>query len=153
METTEPVANSPVKLVKQLTKRSDQDWSGVWFKNADLKTAMNSKEDPRDCAPTDLTEQELTTLKKHVSSNVRKARGYMGWDREYVTDDVLRVIYYFANREAALGYLEGNWNIKDSQVFNEYKNILSSRKSQHQYQAQWIFIDQNGNEENIPPKS
>ena len=135
-----------VKLIKQLTKTPEQDWSGIWFKEFD--SSMNSKPDPRDAQP-NYDETEARTLKNHIRDNIKNAVGYVGWDREYVSDDVVRLIWHFESKETAYGYLAGR-NITDAEKLNDYKNVLRSKKNAYNYTGQWIMVDEDGTEENIP---
>jgi hypothetical protein len=136
----------PVKLIKQLTKTSDQDWSGIWFK--EFESSMSSSPDSRDGQP-NYDDTQARTLKNHIRDNIKSAPGYIGWAREYVNDDVVRLIWHFGNKETAYGYLMGR-SIRDANTFNSYKNVIRSKKNDYNYTGQWIIVDENGSEENVP---
>jgi hypothetical protein len=132
-----------VKAVKKITKTSDQDWSGVYIKN--VSSTLNSLPDARD-QQNMFSNTEIRSIRNNIRENVRGANGYEGWDREYVGNNELRLIYYFEDRISANTFIHAsplpqqNVNVRFSKIIKE-KTI--------NYNSQWILIDENGQEEVI----
>jgi hypothetical protein len=89
---------------------------------------------------------EIRSIRNNIRENVRGANGYEGWDREYVGNNELRLIYYFEDRISANTFIHAsplpqqNVNVRFSKIIKE-KTI--------NYNSQWILIDENGQEEVI----
>jgi hypothetical protein len=132
-----------IKAVKKITKTSDQDWSGVYIKN--VSSTLNSLPDARD-QQNMFSNTEIRSIRNNIRENVRGANGYEGWDREYVGNNELRLIYYFEDRISANTFIHAsplpqqNVNVRFSKIIKE-KTI--------NYNSQWILIDENGQEEVI----
>jgi hypothetical protein len=132
-----------VKAIRKITKTSDQDWSGVYIKN--VSSTLNSLPDARD-QQNMFSNTEIRSIRNNIRENVRGANGYEGWDREYVGNNELRLIYYFEDRISANTFIHAsplpqqNVNVRFSKIIKE-KTI--------NYNSQWILIDENGQEEVI----
>jgi hypothetical protein len=129
------------KAIKKLLKTSSQDWTGVYFHR--VSTSMSSTPDPRDQVSV-YSNNEIKTIKNNVNMNIRNAPGYEGWDREYVGDNELRLIYYFSNKESANSFINGS-NRPNSSARQEAISLIDSKNVR--YSSQWILVDENGQEE------
>jgi len=134
-----------VKAVKKFTKTSNQNWSGIYIKN--ISSTLNSTPDPRD-QQTMYSNDEIRIIKDNVRENIRNAPGYEGWDREYVGDNELRLIYYFTDAVSANTFIHAsptpNKNVRETFI-----NSVIKQKPTN-YSFQWILIHENGQEEVVP---
>lgn len=132
-----------VKAVKKLTKTSDQDWSGVYIKN--IHSTVGSTPDPRDqqCV---YNSEEIRTIRSNIEHNIKGSPGWEGWDREYVGDNELKLIYYFSDRVNANTFIHGS-PVPNKNTKEQYISTLSQKSIR--YSVQWSLIDENGQEEVI----
>jgi hypothetical protein len=129
------------KAIKKLLKTSSQDWTGVHFNN--VNTSISSTPDPRDQVSV-YSNTEIKTIKNNVNTNIRNAPGYEGWDREYVGDNELKMIYYFSDKVSANSFIHGS-NRPDKIVKDRFVSVLTEKNIR--YSSQWILVDENGQEE------
>jgi hypothetical protein len=81
----------PYKLIRKMNKQQEETWDHVHI--GDITKAINTKEpDPRD--NNSYTDEEKAVFKSHLES-LSKLEGYLGFDREYIGDNELRIIKYF----------------------------------------------------------
>jgi hypothetical protein len=132
-----------VKAIKTLTKTSDQDWSGVFFKN--ISSTVNSTSDPRDQQSV-YSSEDLLLIRSNTKYNIESHPGYEGWDREYVGENELKVIYYFSDRINANTFALGS-STPNSNTKQQYISLL--REKSPTYSVQWSLVDENGQEEVI----
>lgn len=126
-----------VKLIKLLTKTPDQDWSG---KHLNVKTARNTAPDPRDAGDFTLTERKILRMESRF--NIRNCDGYQGWDREYLGDHNLKIIYYFDTVENA----KKSANYKNPTIRNSYTQIVETKTTSDpkaRYSFVWLITDEN----------
>jgi hypothetical protein len=133
-----------VRAIKKFTKTSSQDWSGVYIKN--INSTISSTPDPRD-QETMYSNTEIVLIRDNIRENIKNAPGYEGWDREYVGNNELRLIYYFSDRILANTFIHAsptpNKNVRETFI-----NSVIKQKPTN-YNSQWILIDENGQEEVI----
>jgi len=136
-----------VRAIKKFFKTSDQDWSGIYINTKRLSSTKSSvAPDPRDDLNV-FSNTEVRIIKDNIKENINNAVGYEGWDREYVGDNELRLIYYFSDRISANTFIHAfptpNKNVRETFV----STILN--KTKNYYRAEWVLIDENGLEETI----
>jgi hypothetical protein len=132
-----------VKAIRKITKTSDQDWSGVYIKK--IETSVGSTPDPRDQV-TNYSNSEIRIIRDEVKYNIRNAEGYEGWDREYVGENELRLIYYFSNRSSANTFIHA-FPSPHKGVKKEFIGILKDKTTS--YTGSWFIVDENNQEEEI----
>jgi hypothetical protein len=126
-----------VKLIKLLKKTEDQDWSG---KHLNVKTARNTTPDPRDSG--NFSDYERKILKMESRFNIRNCDGYRGWDREYVDDNTLKIIYYFDTLEHAKNTsISRNESIRSSYIKVIQENTKDNPDIVYSYL--WYIADEN----------
>jgi hypothetical protein len=145
----------PAKLIKQLTKTSEQDWSGIRL--CRFETSVNSTPDPRDAQP-NFEQTEARIARSQILDNRKESVGYIGWDREYVDDNTVRLIWYFDTLANATLHFSGlnlffGSNPTDPNASEEYKNILRNKKEVYNYTVDWFYVDEDGNEELIQKRT
>jgi hypothetical protein len=129
------------KAVKKLTKTPDQDWSGVYINK--VEQSVSSTPDPRDQKIV-YNSDEVETIRKNYSANIKSSPGFEGWDREYVGDNELKLIYYFSSKETANSFIHGS--SRPNKVTREnFVSVLEQKNIK--YSSQWILVDENGQEE------
>jgi hypothetical protein len=124
-----------VKLIKLIKKTSDQDWSG---KHINTNSSLNSTQDSRDAG--NFTEDERLVLKNNSKNNIRQANGYIGWDREYKDENILKMIYVFDTLENA----EASFTPKDIEARKEFKLKIKDKISKNdipKYTSFWYITD------------
>jgi hypothetical protein len=129
------------KAIKKLVKTQSQDWSGVYFDK--VQKSVSSTPDPRDQVSV-YSNNEIVTIKTNVNTNIKSAPGFEGWDREYVGDNELKIIYYFSDKESANSFIHGS-NRPLKSVKDEFLSVLTEKNVR--YSSQWILVDDNGQEE------
>jgi hypothetical protein len=129
------------KAIKRLLKTSSQDWTGVHFNK--VNTSISSTPDPRDQVSVYST-AEIKKIKNNVDTNIKNVTGYEGWDREYIGDNELKIIYYFSNRQTANSFIHGS--SRPNRVTKEEFDSMLTEKNVR-YTSQWILVDENGQEE------
>jgi hypothetical protein len=129
------------KAIKKLTKTTDQDWSGVYFNKID--TSVSSTFDPRDQEHV-YSNTEIRVIKDNMKTNIRLAPGYEGWDREYVGNNELKLIYYFSDKESANSFIHGS-NRPNKPAKEAFVSLVSEKNVR--YSSQWILVDENDLEE------
>lgn len=133
-----------VKAIKKFTKSADQDWSGVYIKN--IASTIGSSADPRD-QQNMYSNTEVRIIRDDIRDNIKGSPGYEGWDREYVGENELKLIYYFSDRIAANTFIHArpvpNVNTKIT-----YINTVVKQKPTG-YSVKWFIVDENNQEEEI----
>lgn len=133
-----------VKAVKKITKTSGQDWSGIYIKN--VSSTVGSTPDPRD-QQNMYSNTEVRTIRNEIRDNIKGSPGYEGWDREYVGENELKLIYYFSDKVSANTFIHAtptpNKNVREAYV----NDVLKQRPTG--YSAKWFIVDENNQEEEI----
>jgi hypothetical protein len=88
------------KVIKVYKKEADQSWSKMYV---NVKGSLNSVYDPRDDYDGNLEEVQML---KEMSQEVKSWPGYLGWDREYLTDNMMTITRYFDTGENATNFLK-----------------------------------------------
>lgn len=132
-----------VKAIKTFTKTSEQDWSGVYIKN--INSTVGSVADPRDqqCV---YTNNEISIIRSNIESNIKGAPGWEGWDRQYVGNNQLKLIYYFSDRITANTFIYGS-PVPNKNTKEQFVSTLKQKAIR--YTVQWSLVDENGQEEVI----
>ena len=116
----------PCRLEHTYTKTNEQDWSGVIVKAAN---SLNSTYDPRDDDSNKvMTEQDrVAKYTRFKTTKDELAEKYIGWDREYSSNQLKMIHYTTDVRSARLLY-------------------ISSRKTHDMYLVSFKIFDENDNE-------
>lgn len=88
-------------LKHTITKTDSQDWSSLYI---NVEKSLSSTPDPRDNCAGDINLHK--TQLKAFSPRTISANGYIGWDREYQSNNVLVITYKFDTPENARAYLQ-----------------------------------------------
>jgi hypothetical protein len=133
-----------VKAVKKFIKSSSQDWSGIYIKN--ISSTISSTPDPRD-QQNMYSNTEVRIIRNDIRDNIKGSPGYEGWDREYVGENELKMIYYFADRVSANTFIHAS-PVPNVNVKVTYINTVLKQKPTG-YTLKWFIVDENGQEEEI----
>lgn len=122
------------KIEKNYTKTNEQDWSGVIIS---IERSMNPTFDERDNdSKKKIVDEEKPNFVNKFKEIINElGEDYVGWDREYVDENQLKIIYYFKSIESARTF------------------YVKSFKGQAMYSISWYIVDLEGNRTEIPQKT
>ena len=115
-------------------KLPEETWDDIHI--GDVSKAINTKEpDPRD--NNSYNDEEKAIFKSHLDS-LSKLEGYLGFDREYVSDNELHIIKYFDTEQNMRLYHQFALS-SDTQIYST--NIVKNKL----YLITHEFQDNEGN--------
>lgn len=120
------------KVVKIYKKEPTQDWSGLYI---NVATALNSTPDPRDSNTIPETDKQIL---KELSDEIKSWPGYLGWDREYLTDDMMALTRYFDDGKNAKDFLIKFTKQSEAQPKVEQNDVIGK------YTTKWLMITPDG---------
>ena len=130
------------KLIKDTTKTPDQQWY-LWL---NTERSLGSTPDPRD-STLSYTDDEKTIIVDYLVNCVKTQPGYIGWDREYIGNDVLRTIYQFETEADARTFRWATRN-PNNQLFVNFRTVTENKAKELSiplYTVTWILYDEQGN--------
>lgn len=130
------------KLIKDVTKPSDQQWY-LWL---NTERSLGSTPDPRD-STLSYTDDEKAVILDYLINCVRSQPGYIGWDREYIGDDLLRTTYHFDTEANARSFRHGTHDTKNQSFVNFVAVTMHKARelSIPLYVTTWALYDEQGN--------
>ena len=127
-----------VKLVKVFTKQPSDPWELSIDASACLTTTAS---DPRDETSPGLNEEEKEQIRPNRRLLTRQP-GYMGWDRTYISENELHVIYYYETIKQAIDACR---NTIASNTASVLENVYDNKRSTS-YQIRYDVYDKDGNQ-------
>lgn len=130
------------KLVKDITKAPDQQWY-MWL---NTEKSIGSTPDPRD-STISYTDEEKSIILDYINNCVKSRPGYIGWDREYIDDNLLRMTYYFATEANARSFRMRNHDLSN-QYYSRFLEVIENKETELSipvYVTSWALYDEQGN--------
>ena len=117
------------KLVQTYIKTNDQDWSQVIL---NVENSISSTPDSRDNHSREVINDEIRKKRYSWFSDFKEKAGaaYIGWDREYITDNKLEITHSLEEEAVA--------RILYTRASNSIKESI--------YTITWNLYDNDGNE-------
>lgn len=134
------------KLVKVMTKKSDEQWY-LWLRADKMLTTRTP--DPRDLMPAEDVQSMYDKDDSWFKIHKFPRGGLKGLDREYIGENQLKVTYYFTTREQArFFFIDMNEVIpgKTREKERALKNKIREKYNVPDYVTEWYLYDQNGND-------
>lgn len=120
------------KVVKVYKKTPEQDWSRLYINTA---SSLSSTPDPRDLSIIPEADKQIL---KELSNEVKSWPGYLGWDREYLTDDMMTLTRYFDSAKNAKDFLIKFTKLSEAQPKVEQDDDIGK------YTTKWLMIAPDG---------
>jgi hypothetical protein len=130
------------KLIKDMSKTPDQQWY-LWL---NTERSLGSTPDPRD-STLSYTDDEKAVILDYLINRVRTQPGYIGWDREYIGDDLLRTTYQFETETNARTFRRATHDINDP-LFINFQTVTENKAKELSiplYTVTWVLYDEQGN--------
>ena len=132
----------PYTLIKEVTKTSDQEW----YVGLNIANSLSSTPDPRD-SNVSYTDEEKAIVSDYANKCLKLHPGYLGWDREYIGENLLRVTYYFTTEASARTFRMRNHDLSNP-YYARFLRVLVNKEKElgiAPYTTSWALYDEQGN--------